>query len=310
MKANVPAQEKSEVLNQELGNTIKAQYGQNGDYLGNKKFIFTIKELPQTETVTNENGYLSPGDQPYAMLDSEASLPLMPLDVESVNFDKKHAYLYNGYIYLFRGPRSRALAFEPGIYYDPDNDNYFIRECETGNPEYDKYRATPDHIIKGLNPLSIKQMLKDNEEEIYAKQRLTSHRFLVPSVTARDDILKRLSKKFLLAKNVDLDQCRINFVDKNSLFNYKQVLKSMNRLSMMLFQRGTDALHLRFYIVVEEVDPAHPVGDALQKPIIVCSDDTYANAPGDTEDRMNTIISNYRDNSNVIPADEEEDIAA
>ena len=315
MKANVPVQEKKtrqEQLETSYESFMKNQYDQLGNFIPAKGMVMYLSEIPQTDEVPKSKGFLSPDEHPYAVLGSKATLPLKVLDVESTDFDKHHAYLHDGYIYLFRGPQTKELAFEPGIYYDADNDRYFIRECDPNSARHnEEYRATPDHILL-LNPLSVKQLLHDNEEKIYARQRATSHRFFVPSVSVMDDILKRLSKMFLIAKNVDLDQCRANFVDKNSLFNYKQLLKGDNRLSMMLFQRGIDALRLRYYIVVEEVDPEHPVGDALKQPIVVCSDDTYATAPGDTENKMNRIISNYRDmhNQNLTNDEDEEELAA
>ena len=95
-----------------------------------------------------------------------------------------------------------------------------------------------------------------------------------PEITEDDDILKRLMKKIIIDKGIDIDRFKTRFVDKNALFNFKQVLKGTNRLSMLLFDRGIEAFNLKYTIIVSE-GPGSPIAAPLAEPLIVSSEDTH-----------------------------------
>ena len=65
------------------------------------------------------------------------------------------------------------------------------------------------------------------------------------------NFLKYVIKKAIIDKGIDIDRFKYRFVDKNALFNFKQVLKGDNRLSMLLFDRGVEAFNLKYTIVHE-----------------------------------------------------------
>ena len=96
-----------------------------------------------------------------------------------------------------------------------------------------------------------------------------------PQITETDDILKRLMKQLIIEKGIDLDRFKYRFLDKNALFNFKQVIKGDNRLSMLLFDRGIEAFNLKYTIIVEEA-PGDTIGMTLKEPLIFSSDDTYS----------------------------------
>ncbi len=249
-----------------------------------KLAAITITELPQVQEDSESKGFLRPDEEPYAAIGSKALLPIVALNPESRNFDKKHAYFYGNYLYLFNGACPRVLARDPGIYYDSTEDCYFIIEHDPNNPESDIYKATEDHIFK-LNPITIARSLQDEEETIYARQRASSRKIYHPVIGEKDDLLKRAIKQALIEKGIDLDQCRQNFENKNSLFNFKQVLKSDGKMTILVFQRGADAFNLRVVVSLEEIDPEHPIGEALKAPIVVSSTDNFRMSgrdPGDT----------------------------
>ena len=81
-------------------------------------------------------------------------------------------------------------------------------------------------------------------------------------------------KQAIINKGIDIDRFKYRFVDKNALFNFKQVLKGDNRLSMLLFDRGAEAFNLKYTIVLEE-DLGDPIGIPLSEPIVVSSNDTH-----------------------------------
>jgi hypothetical protein len=102
-----------------------------------------------------------------------------------------------------------------------------------------------------------------------------SAKIFMPSLTIKDDILKRLAKQALIHKNVDLDHIKDRFIDKNALFNFKQVIKGDNKLSILIFDRGMDALNLKYSIILEEKDSTQAIGDPLTNPILASSEDTF-----------------------------------
>ena len=102
-----------------------------------------------------------------------------------------------------------------------------------------------------------------------------STKIFQPEITENDDILKVIAKKALQLKNVDLDRYKDRFSNKNELFNFKQVLRSDNKVSMKIFMRGMEAMNLVFTIIVSEKSANNVVGDALKEPIVTSSEETY-----------------------------------
>ena len=96
----------------------------------------------------------------------------------------------------------------------------------------------------------------------------------VPAETLKDDILKRAIKRALKQKGIDLDACKARFASKNMLFNFKSVIRGNTRLSMLLFDRGAEALSLKYTILLEEAG-GEIVGKELTEPIAISSDELY-----------------------------------
>ena len=114
-----------------------------------------------------------------------------------------------------------------------------------------------------------------NENQDILIARPESTKIFQPQITENDDILKVIAKKALLEKNVDLDRYKDRFSNKNELFNFKQVLRSENKVSMKIFMRAMEALNLVFTIIVTEKSANNVVGDRLTKPIETSSEETY-----------------------------------
>lgn len=79
-----------------------------------------------------------------------------------------------------------------------------------------------------------------------------------------------------MEKEFDIDNNKAGFKDKNALFNFKQVVKSEDaKVSILIFQRGMEAMGLEYDIVIRENNPDKAIGKALVMPIKVSSDDTF-----------------------------------
>lgn len=197
-------------------------------------------------------------------------------DGNPMEYDEQTAYIDNGYFYIYRGDRRedprKAKGLKPGIYrYRKGKDVTHILVPVTTDAEKEKYDVNTH--INSLNPVSVIDTAKTKEELLVAIPEST--KIFQPTLSETDDILKRLLKKALIEKNVDLDRYKDRFTNKNELFNLKQVIKGDNKLSILIFNRGTYALGLEYDITLREKDPNNAVGDPLKEPITISSDETY-----------------------------------
>ena len=185
-------------------------------------------------------------------------------DSNDVDFDKKYAYIQernnpDALFYPYRG-KYRGDNSIPGLYkgklsvpifVDPDDDHR------------DKFILSSH--LKDLNITNIIRVLHDNKNFDYSYPE--SSKLFIPDIEECDDVLKRAIKLALKAKNIDLDSCKDRFTDKNALFNFKQVIRNSNtKLSILLFERGCEALGLKYRIILEEANPHEIIGTPLDSP--------------------------------------------
>jgi len=196
---------------------------------------------------------------------------LLPDDYE---FKDDVAYIDNGYYYLYRGQYkgTNKDKLKAGIYKNTAGADvpFFLVEPRTDS-EKETYDVTTH--VASLNPVSIIDTTNTKEEILIAIPEST--KIFQPTLNPSDDILKRIAKMALIQKNVDLDRYKDRFKDKNALFNFKQVIRGDNKLSILIFDRGMEALNLEYTITIREKDDKNYVGTKLSAPICVSSDDTY-----------------------------------
>ena len=182
----------------------------------------------------------------------------------------EYAYIDNGYFYLLRGkyPLYKDDLIEPGLY--NKNGDIVIHMPAS---DIDKEKYSVKKAIVNTSKERIIEVLK-SKDKIFVSIPEGSTAFN-PGINEDDDILKRAIKKVLLEKNVDIDLYKHRFTDKNALLNFKQVMKSKSKLSMLLFERGCDVLNLKYTIIIEEASPDDNVGLRLKEPVIVRSDEEF-----------------------------------
>ena len=191
---------------------------------------------------------------------------------EIKEFDPMIAYLDGDYYYLYRGDLPNAVSgdhLDPGIYYDKQSDKYVLAVPTT---DEEKQQYTYSDKICSTTASEIVDKINKKEVEVFVMPE--SSKAFCPEISENDDILKRLMKQAIINKGIDIDRFKYRFVDKNALFNFKQVLKGDNRLSMLLFDRGAEAFNLKYTIVLEE-DLGDSIGIPLSEPIVVSSNDTH-----------------------------------
>lgn len=185
-------------------------------------------------------------------------------------WDPMVAYLDGDYYYIFKGkvPENGKIE-EPGIYIDRQTNEPLLAVPST-DEEKKKYSYNDKICSTSANEI----IDKINRKEVEVFIMPESSKAFCPEITEDDDILKRLMKKIIIDKGIDIDRFKTRFVDKNALFNFKQVLKGNNRLSMLLFDRGIEAFNLKYTIIVSE-GPGSPISIPLAEPLIVSSEDTH-----------------------------------
>jgi hypothetical protein len=159
-------------------------------------------------------------------------------NLDDLEFQDNIAYIDNGYYYLYRGEAKGSKSLlKPGIYKEKGSSHekkYFIV-----NPQTDEEKAMYDVTthIHSLNPVSIIDTVNTKEDLLIAIPEST--KIFQPTLVPTDDILKRIAKMALIQKNVDLDRNKDRFKDKNALFNFKQVIRGDNKLSILIFDWQT-----------------------------------------------------------------------
>lgn len=192
-------------------------------------------------------------------------------DPSMTEFDMNTAYVWGDYFYTYKGIKDEIHANNlPGIYFNIGSKKYELLEVET---KEDREAHLLSSHVRSLDPKQIINMINKDEAIIISVPE--NSKLFLPQVSKDDDILKRLIKLALIEKGIDIDSYKTRFVDKNALFNFKQVVKGPTRLSMLLFDRGIEALNLKYTIIVEEEDPKHALGIPLKDKIVATSEDTY-----------------------------------
>lgn len=181
------------------------------------------------------------------------------------------AYLKGKYYYLYRGKLDdysvlHQYKLKPGIY--QTNDGEYVRidpESEEEQKEYyyaDKIlNMDANELISAIN----------NKTEVIRLTPDKAHS-IIPDITTDDDILKRCIKAILKDKDIDIDSYKSRFINKNELFNLKQVLRGPKNITIMLFDRFINMANLKYTIIIEEAGD-DCIGRPLSGPICVSTDD-------------------------------------
>lgn len=253
---------------------------------------------------------LLPADQPHVITNSSLIKvgeryyeikPLIPLDFKvdtmelkefklenGLNLDKDIAYINGDYYYFYRGKLSEQRKLDPlkpGIYYDDDQCKYVFCTPET-DEEKEEYRYGDK--ITSLDADAIRDAVMSKKVVILNTPDIIHS--TIPPESMEDDILKRIVKRAFQEKHLNVDDCRTRFISKNTLFNFKSVLRGDSRLSMLLFDRGMEALNLKYTIIVDEAG-GDIIGRPLDKSIVISSGDVYqsfVDASSNDEDEFET----------------------
>lgn len=215
------------------------------------------------------------GKDNYLMTDDDC------YDIELLDMDNKEpkttvAYIMGDYYYLYRGEKSqyefdRTPGMKPGIYKLTDKNNEIYRVDPITEDEKKRYRY--DDKIGSVQPNNIVGAINANKSIIVQLPEYNKISFA--NIGKEDDLFKRLIKTAFNKKGIGVDDCESGFADKNARFNFKQAVTGPNRLSIMYFDRGCEALGIGYEIRLYDRDPSNPIGAPLTEPIVMGTEDTF-----------------------------------
>lgn len=221
-----------------------------------------VEKVSSNDIILMDTDLLSYGNVLY-------HIEMLTENMKEEDFDSTTVYLFDKYFYLYRGRWSKASTNNlVGVYWDD-----ILGKIVRVNPATDDEKAEFSYEGKIIRSDVDFIRLKANSNEFHINNLPETSRAFLPAPNENDDILKRLIKMAILQKGIALDDYKDRFVDKNALFNFKQVLKGDSRLSMLLFDRGANALNLKYSIILEEKGST-PLGRPIDR-MIVTSEDTY-----------------------------------
>lgn len=177
------------------------------------------------------------------------------LKVEDLG-DFTKAYVKGIYYYPFRGQYRPKKSVLTGVYIDNNKIRFVEPLLDKDKEEYlvDTHWANP-------KPQDIANMISKNQS---AHIIFDSKSLNLPDIKANSDVLKRALLEAFYAKGIDTDFCKERFPDRNAHFNFKQVLKDDDaRMSILLFERGADALDMDYYIILTDRHPESPIGNPI-----------------------------------------------
>lgn len=207
---------------------------------------------------------------PDALLVLRDSVYPIALYDEDKEFDKDHAYLDGEYFYLYRGVKEKKDMKKPGIYTDADTGK--IVRIEPLTTEEKEYYLTTGKV-DSYDEKKAAALINDSEDLFIPIGE--SCKLFNPQITVKDDILKRLLKLLFIEKEIDIDNYKDRFPDKNALFNFKQVMKNDDaRVTMKIFERACDVVNVEYIITVRE-KPNGYIGKQMGHDLTVSSEDTY-----------------------------------
>lgn len=191
------------------------------------------------------------------------------LDLDKTSFSKDHAYLDGDYFYLFRGTKSLSEMDKPGVYINGDTGKAVKVDPST---EEEKEYYSSDGKVVTHDPTEAAKFINTHEDVFVPIS--DSMKVFNPEILVTDDILKRILKLLFIEKEIDIDNYKERFPDKNALFNFKQVMKNPDsRVTMKIFERACDVIGVEYIITIRE--KSNTIAKKMGHDLSVSSEDTY-----------------------------------
>ncbi|HAB66315.1 MAG TPA: hypothetical protein DCE23_03005 [Firmicutes bacterium] len=177
---------------------------------------------------------------------------------------KGEAYLFNGYVYPYLGVTDNIDDLV-GIYKPSPEAKYHFRVPKT---DKEKEEHDVDRVVE-LNPEKILSDMEKNSDSYVTKEYIetvsNSADVYAPPIEPGDDILKKIIKKILQEKQININNYKNKLDNKWTLTNLKAALTKKQNLSMKYFVKLLDILgaDIIFTVVDNGTDKIKPLKDNI-----------------------------------------------
>lgn len=197
-------------------------------------------------------------------LDKDGNIP------STIRYELNRGYLniHDGFVWIYAGKTKPNNADQyPYFWGEPGSKPSF------SDPLPDVMEAFKEENLRDVSTKIINETLEENEV-LYNEQEINdlndAQAVYVPIIREKDDFLKKLIKRAIINKGIDLARLKYKTQEKYILPNMKAALDNDTKMSVVYFGHWCELLGLDFSAVVYDngTDPHDP----LKKPLMYSSE--------------------------------------
>lgn len=172
---------------------------------------------------------------------------------EGTDLVKGRAYVKDNIIYIYRG-KMKKDELKPASIYNNEGKHVFVKPSKREEELY-----SLDKIIS-LNKDIIKDFNKDKFIEIDPEiLELNDGEFFAPSIKPTDDILKKIIKRVLEERKINIRLLKDRFSTDYEMNNMKSALiKQQGSMSIKYFQKWCEILEIEISIRAKDISTDLP----------------------------------------------------
>ena len=183
------------------------------------------------------------------------------LNKKNDGMKKGFAYVKDGYVYIYGGKKKNEIGFKPGHCYKVDGKLIYISHNDEDKEEYSEERINIFSDSKIIEAINQEEGFKEVDPSVIE----SSDEFFAPEIIPSDNILKRVVKKVLKEKRINLKSMRDRFKNDYDISNMKGALIKPGPMSMMYFTKWAEILEMEVIISAEFQDGTGEITTVAEK---------------------------------------------
>lgn len=187
----------------------------------------------------------------------------------TIHYQINKGYLYDGMVWIYAGNNKPDNADQYPYFWGESGGKIHFSE-----PSVETMEAFKEENLKDVSLNIINETIQPGEV-LYNEQEIDdlndAHDVYIPIIKDKDDFLKKIIKKAIIDKGIDLARLKYLTGEKYVLPNMKAALENNTKMSVMYFAHWCELLGLDFSVMV--YDNGRDTQDPLKFPIIYRSDD-------------------------------------
>ena len=200
----------------------------------------------------------------YVVLNNAEEVYPAKLFIRGEKLKKGYAYIRKDVVYIYHGKlKKTADSSKPGIY-KTDDGYMFVEPSES---EIERIYSV-DNLVT-LDTSDIIRKVAKNKENYQQPEDLeiinNNSELYVPTIKDDDDFLKKLVKRAIINKKINISNYRSRFKDDYSLNNMKSGLKRETKMTVTNFRSWCEILGLDFEVSIRDngTDTVNPLPEDL-----------------------------------------------